>query len=162
MVYGCDAAWWRHRKGLPEFNGLKVCFSNNGMAEFPDIRRATIKKTNRTTYDEDILTETIGVIGSGGNSGFQALNLAVQFGAKRVLLIGFDMTDNAGVHWYGRNNWLNANNPAYSNFQRWLRAFEKAKPVLQSLGVEVISASQSPAFKVFPRHSVEDTIALWQ
>lgn len=148
--------------GLPEFNGLKVCFSGNGMQEYPEIRRVDIRKTGRSTYDDDILTDKVGEIGSGGNSGFQALNLAVQFAAKRILLIGFDMTDNAGVHWYGRNNWLNANNPAHSNFERWLKAFGKAKPVLQSFGVEVISASQSPAFKIFPRHSVEDTISLWQ
>jgi uncharacterized Rossmann fold enzyme len=42
--------------------------------------------------------------------------LAAQLGAKTILLIGFDMTDSAGVHWYGRNNWEQANNPTQDCF----------------------------------------------
>jgi hypothetical protein len=48
-----------------------------------------------------------GVIGSGGNSGFQALNLALQFGARRVILVGFDLNLAGGVHWHGRTPRLN-------------------------------------------------------
>ena len=43
-------------------------------------------------------------IGGGGNSGFQALNLALQWGARKIILVGFDLTDENGLHWYGRNS----------------------------------------------------------
>jgi hypothetical protein len=61
-------------------------------------------------YSDD-LQWTAGVVGGGGNSGFQAVNLAAQFGASRIILIGFDMTDRGGKHWYGRNHWPMSNNP---------------------------------------------------
>ncbi|HCZ48509.1 MAG TPA: hypothetical protein DCZ11_05850, partial [Gammaproteobacteria bacterium] len=39
-------------------------------------------------------------IHQGGNSGYQALNLAVLLGAERVILLGYDMH---GGHWHGRH-----------------------------------------------------------
>ena len=37
------------------------------------------------------LSRTQGVIHQGKNSGYQALNLAYLLGAKRILLLGYDM-----------------------------------------------------------------------
>jgi hypothetical protein len=153
MVYGCDSAWWEFRKGLPEFSGMKVCYRDNGLQGYPDIRRIEINKR-----EERILLDRKGQTGSGGNSGFQALNLAVQFGAKRILLIGLDMTLAGGVHWYGLNVWKGANNPNQSNFGRWIEAFENAAPALRSLGVDVINCSPVSAIKSFPRKSLEDAL----
>lgn len=141
---------------MPDFKGLKLCWAG-GLKGFPDIRRIEIEKTT-----DRLLIENAGKTGSGGNSGFQALNLAVQWGAKRILLIGFDMTDQSGVHWYGRNGWHGANNPNETNFRRWLEAFEKAAPVLAGLGVEVINTFQGSAMRCFPRRSIEDMLAEWQ
>jgi hypothetical protein len=154
MVYGCDAAWWQHRKGLPEFSGLKACFSGNGLADYPDIRRIDIDKRK-----DLILLDRTGKTGSGGNSGFQALNLAVQFGTKRILLLGYDMHIGAGFHWYGKNNWQNANNPNDSIFARWIAAFDGSVSVLKSLGVEVINCSMNSALNCFPKRPLEDAIA---
>ncbi len=128
----------------------------NGLQGFPDIRRIEIEKTGDT-----LLFDKPGKTGSGGNSGFQALNLAVLWGAKRILLIGFDMTDRSGVHWYGRNNWPQANNPNQSNFKRWIAAFDAAAPVLAGMGVEVVNATTSYAMKCFPRRSIEDALRAW-
>lgn len=104
--------------------------------------------------------DEVGKIGGGGNSGFQALNLAVQLGATRVLLIGFDMHDRGGVHWYGRNNWVGANNPTDSNFRRWIRALNIAAPVLANRGVEVVNASPFSDLQCFPKASIEEWLAV--
>lgn len=109
--------------------------------------------------DDRLLLDKVGRVGSGGNSGFQALNLAVQWGARRILLIGFDMTDSSGVHWYGRNNWPMASNPYEPNFVRWIAAFQAAAPVLAKLGVEVINCSVYSAMKSFPRRSLDDALS---
>src|ERR1019366_2209874 len=74
VLYGCDAAWWRNAMGRPSFNGLKVAHR----AHFSDVRH--IKIDPRT---DALLMADDGTIGSGGNSGFQALNMALQFGARR-------------------------------------------------------------------------------
>jgi hypothetical protein len=153
MVYGCDSAWWEHRNGLLDFNGLKVCFSANGLQNYPGIRRVVINRR-----EDRILMEPKGTIGNGGNSGFQALNLAVQFGVKRVLLIGYDMTMSGGTHWYGNNVWRGASNPNDGSFRRWIQHFDNAAPALKALGVEVINCSPISAINSFPRKSLEDAL----
>ncbi len=70
VVYGCDAAWWIYRKGLPEFRGLKVCYRGNNLPGYPDIKRIDIDKNT------DALLFKHGKTGSGGNSGFVLRSLA--------------------------------------------------------------------------------------
>jgi hypothetical protein len=159
MVYGCDPAWWRHRNGLPDFMGAKVAWSGASI-DFPDILRAEIERVG-SGFSQKMLFGAVGRIGGGGNSGFQALNLSVQLGARRVLLIGFDMHGRGGVHWYGRNNWPSANNPDDGHFRKWLAAFNAAAPVLSEIGVEVINASPLSDLNAFPRRGVADTLKEW-
>jgi hypothetical protein len=102
----------------------------------------------------------VGHVGSGGNSGFQVLNLVAQFGAKEILLIGFDM-HGEGAHWYGRNNWVNANNPDRFNFIRWEKAFSFAAPELEKRGIDVVNASPSSTLKCFRRNTVQKTLEEW-
>lgn len=162
-VYGCDKAWWQYRCGLKDFPGLKMCWAGNGLDGFPDIRRVEIAKSEnpQDVYSSSILTEKVGVIGGGWNSGFQSLNLAVQFGARRILLVGYDMTDRGGLHWYGRNTWNGANNPSDHAFRRWVGAFQLAVPTLKALGVEVINTSPNSALRCFPNRSIADMLKEW-
>ena len=85
--------------------------------------------------------------------------MALQWGAARVLLIGFDMSDASGsLHWYGHNNWRNANNPTTSNFKRWIHSFENAAKQCRERGVEVINCSMNSALTCFPKMTLEDAI----
>lgn len=152
-VYGCDGAWWKHRRGLPEFGGLKMTWDQRLSGPYPDLRLVEVEKDCN-----ELLLDEPGKVGAGGNSGFQALNLAVQFGARRILLVGFDLR---GEHWYGRNNWPRANNPDESNFERWRAAFIAAAKTLDGLGVEVINASPTSSLTCFPKQSIETTLQEW-
>lgn len=157
IVYGCDEAWWAHEaKGLPKFRGLKICYAPKVTAQFSDIHRIDIKRNT-----DALLTGETGVVGSGGNSGFQLFNLLVQFGVTGILLIGFDMHNNGGVHWYGPNKWLMSSNPIETNFQRWRRAFNDAKPLIGKLGIDVVNASPHSELKCFRRASIEEALAGW-
>ncbi len=82
----------------------------------------------------------------------------MQFGAKRVLLVGFDMSAESGFHWYGRNGWHMANNPMDHNFKRWIAAFDIAAPVLEAMGVEVVNCSLNSALTCFTKQSIEDAL----
>lgn len=97
-------------------------------------------------------------IGGGGNSGFQALNLVVRWGARRVILVGFDMNPDASEHWYGRNKWPLANNPNEMAFKRWRNAFGTAAAQCRQMGVEVVNCSPFTAMKHFPVMSLEDAL----
>lgn len=158
VVYGCDRAWWVNENGLPKYKGLKISVTGTLTTRFPDIRIAKIIPHN----DHLLLEEKdLGTIGSGGNSGFQAFNLALQFGCKRVLLVGFDMSDEFGVHWYGRNKGNGRTNPGSWNFGRWRKSFDKAALQLKSTGIEVWNASDLTSLKCFPKVTFEQALEKW-
>lgn len=165
VVYGCDAAWWKFRAGLPKFSGLKVAWEGSHLPSYPDIRRIQIDKSQDGLPIEArrhrMIFDQRGKVGGGGNSGFQAVNLAVQFGATKLLLIGFDMQDRGGLHWYGRNSWNGANNPDDGAFVRWRRDFDQAAVDLEMHGVEVINVAPQSALTCFRRGTIEQAINGW-
>lgn len=157
VVYGCDWPWWHYRKGLPQFNGIKIGWDGRIFSTFKDVKRVTIEHRQL----DSILVKQPLFLGSGGNSGFQALNLAVQFGANKILLAGFDMKIGQPPHYYGRNRWDRATNPAASNFKRWSRSFSQSASLLESMGIDVVNVSQGSALECFAKASVAETVARW-
>jgi hypothetical protein len=147
VLYGCDGAWWRARDGVPGFEGAKLCYEARACREF-GLGRVEIER-----HCDRILTDRVGCVGDGGNSGFQALNLAVQFGAKRVILIGFDMQLDHGLHWHGRHP-QGLNNPSENNIARWRQSIDGAAFVLKRLGVTVLNASPISALEAYPKMSL--------
>lgn len=161
VAYGCDAPWWIHRKGLPDFKGLKVCWEKRVPTQFPDVHLIKIKQVgdhDKAPYVDSVLTDQPGVIGGGKNSGFQAANLAVQFGTDRILLVGFDLS---GEHYYGKNNWFKAGNPDRSVFEKCIKTWNGNADTFRRLGVRVVNASIQSALNCFPKHSIEDTLEIW-
>jgi hypothetical protein len=155
-VYGCDGPWWSARNGLPEFAGIKLAHDTGVCATYRDLNKIEIAE-----HGHRLLFDQPGTVGNGYNSGFQSLNIALQFGARRVLLVGFDMQGGGELHWYGRNDWKGARNPGPPNFMRWRDAFEGACPELKRRHVEVINASPDSALVCFPHMSIEDALAHW-
>jgi len=155
-VYGCDYPWWRAVRGLPDYKGLKLAFAPKAVEQY-GLKPVLIPEHAKS---DKLRFETTGTVGGGGCSGFQALNLAVQFGAKRVLLLGFDCQDRSGVHWYGRNNAPGMSNPSQNNFARWKRSFGNAAEQLKGR-VEVVNASPISDLKCFPKGTVAETLARW-
>lgn len=162
VLYGCDAEWWKLRAGVPEFTGLKIrgmpspasaemVRDENACRKYPDLFRVDVE-----TNSEDILSQP-GRLGAGGNSGFQAVNLAVQFGATAILLIGFDMR---GSHWHGRHP-QPLRNPDESSFPRWRKVLDGAAGKLRSLGVDVVNASPVSALNAYPKMTTERALARW-
>ena len=156
VCYGCDAPWWMDRRGLPKFKGLKLAHGP-ATSEWAEIRRITIE----IAKDEILLSKPL-TVGNGGCSGFQALNLVAQFGATDIILIGYDLRDGReGPHWYGRNKWVNANNPMPSNYARWQKGFKAAAPTLKKAGVAVVNVSPGTELEAFPKADLKSTMEEW-
>lgn len=156
VVYGCDAPFWKNRQGLPEFAGLKLAYVG-ARVQLPGVETIDIdRRADRLLFDQP------GVLGSGGNSGFQALNLALQFGASSVALVGFDMNDGGKLHWYGRNRGAGRSNPTEANFKRWRAVFGVSVPQLSALGVAVVNCSPASSIGAFPKMTVSQLIAEWR
>lgn len=156
VVYGCDWPWWRQVHGLPAFPGLRMAWDRRALDRFPGIVRVDIEiGTPRLLFGRT------GLVGGGGNSAFHALNLAVQFGARRILMVGLDLHDRSGVHWYGRATAQGRANPDANNFRNWIGVFGAAAPVLAEMGCEVINASPISDLRCWPRRSIADTLKDW-
>lgn len=104
-----------------------------------------------------ILSETPGILASGGNSGYQAVNLAYMFGARRIILLGFDMQ-----HTGGRRH-FHADYPAgMGNAEpvaAWRDRFGRLATALHVRGVEVVNATRQTALTCFPRSDLDEVLA---
>lgn len=147
-LYGVDRSWWIAHGGVPEFPGRKFSPSPTVCKLYPDVTLIQVKSR------AEILTERTGLVGcglptGGGHSGFQALNLAVQFGAKRIVLVGFDMTLEYGVHWHNDNRGDAPADPG--RVTSWREAMDGCATQFARLGVDVINASAISALRNYRR-----------
>lgn len=157
-LYGCDANWWKiNRTVADNFAGLKISQDAKCERLFSGLIRVVHCRRNVDGRPAEILVDVPAVIGWGGNSGFQALNLAVQFGAKRIIMAGFDMTLKAGIHWHGKHP-KGLNNPQERNVNRWRSALDAVAPQLSALGITVINASQVSALTAYTKMSLEEAL----
>lgn len=91
---------------------------------------------------------------TGGNSGHQAICLAHLFGARRIVLSGFDMQRSKGrEHWHGPHAKLADGNP-----DSFVKHFDTLAPQLAAAGVIVKNSSRETALTCFPRVDLRDAL----
>lgn len=157
-VYGCDGPWWKSVGGLPQFKGLKMCYDAMAAGDF-GLRKIEIKNNKC----DNLLFDQVGSVGAGGNSGFQALNLALQFGSRRIILVGIDATGTYGKeHWYGRNTAWAMNNPDENNYRHWRLAFAVAAKQAAEMGAEIVNASRDSSINCFRKASIQEVLEEWK
>jgi len=93
---------------------------------------------------------------TGRNSGFQALNLAVLAGSKRIILVGFD--GRPGID--GRDH-FHGGHPRptpEAAYPLYRSAMVAASAALRNAGVEVLNCTPGSAIDCFPRVDLEDSL----
>lgn len=105
-----------------------------------------------------MIVQPKGEIGWGSNSGFQAVNLALQLGAGRILLCGFDCSLEKGTHFHGRHP-SPLNNPRQASVDRWRGILDAQAPLFQELGVPVINCSPHSRLTAYPRRPLLEALA---
>jgi hypothetical protein len=153
-LYGADGQWWRWRGGVPAFKGLKLSQDPVACGEYKDIKRVTLA----SAQCDEILLGTPGLIGAGRNSGFQTVNLAAQFGARRILLVGYDMRVDLGEHWHARHYPPLSNPHPNDNLPRWRKVLDAAHGSLTQAGIEVINCSAVSLLKAYPKMTIEEAL----
>jgi hypothetical protein len=153
VLFACDHAWWKkHLNELDDFKGLKVTTDpRNIMGEW-GIHRVPCLRTS----DKMVLNQ-YNLVGWGGNSGFQSINLVLQFGVSRIILVGYDMSIDRGTHWHGDHP-QGLSNPRSRNVDRWRRALDNAVVDIERLGVEVINTSMDSALCSYPKMQFEEAL----
>lgn len=170
VCYFADSRWWQwHTDGIAKawpwakfephqvkrlfasFAGQKVSIENTGML-IADAEVAILH--NRGS---DKLCEEQNGLNTGSNSGYQAINLCVLAGAKRILLLGYDMRFEAGRSHSHNGHPLKMPEQVYSLYAS---RFDSMKPQLARLGVEIVNCSPGSAIKAFRRGDLEQELAL--
>lgn len=153
VLYACDLKWWESASGqraIREFPGLKIT-QDARAADRYGLRRVALDSADHE------ISMLPGRIGSGGNGGFQALNLALQFGASKIILLGFDMRVDRGLHWHGQHG-RGMNNPTIEAIPKWIAHFERNAPRIEEMGIEVINATPGSALTCFIQKPLDRAI----
>lgn len=96
----------------------------------------------------------------GGNSGFQAMLIAMMHGAKKIYLLGIDMHHtNNKTHWHegypsGLGNSLEKLGTMGSVFKRWMIKFEQ----LNHEGVKIVNCSMPSKLTCYPKRPFRDCV----
>jgi hypothetical protein len=146
ILYAADAKWWKFNRSALEFAGRKVTIRTSQYDEV-----YALKQSPELVYDPRPTH-----IVSGGNSSYQAVQIAAKLGAKRILLLGVDMTVHRNrLHWFGNHPHELHTVPL---FKSWIKAFGRMAPVLERMGVEVVNCSPITALECFRRAPLESAL----
>ncbi len=96
---------------------------------------------------------------TGRNSGYQALNLALHYGARRIILLGFDcgLGPAGETHWFGDHPHQLRNDGA-DRYAKWIVAMDMLARDLSADGVEVVNCSPSTALQCFKRSTIREEL----
>lgn len=147
VLYACDADWWKWHDGVPTFTGPKYALQ----------RRANVwpgVTVLENTGVEGLEHQPFG-LRNGRNGGYQAINLAVHYGASRIVLLGYDMQARRGKsHWFGEH-------PTHVRppFDLLAAAFPTLVEPLRSAGVTVLNATRETALTCFDRVSLAEALS---
>jgi hypothetical protein len=148
ILYGADYKFWEMNNGCPEFQGLRVSIDRRA-SEQPEwlVHRVQGHRSDNRMLDDP------GHIG-GNNSGLNALNLAAQFGPRAILLVGFDVRLEYGLHWHP-NHPAPMKNPLPGKVESWRRAVDNAAPTFAAQGITVLNCSPISTLKRYERMEFE-------
>lgn len=143
-VISIDKVWIVHRaKEMRNFSGEKIlCVDERGRFQ------------SRTRYIQrdpsSRLSDDMGVICTGGNSGFAALGMAMMRGAGtdggQILMLGYDMTGPGHFHdgytWQCRYG--------VQDYPRWAKNFGSLALAAKEQEIRIVNCNPKSAIRCFP------------
>lgn len=157
VLYSSDSLWWDRYKGMPKFQGLRFKVSPSPFRvenkKQPGKEHLIGVNTLRNAGEPGISFEADTVC-TGKNSGHAAVNLAVHLGAKRILLLGYDMGPHKGRHHFYDKDPVQHNSP-YQMFRKYMAT---AVQPLKDAGIEVLNCTRQTNLECFPLVKLEDAL----
>lgn len=152
-IYACDPHFFEaHRDGVKYLDemrahGAEIWTQSGDAAKKHGLNYITGKQDPGLGRD---------VLHFGGNSGFQAINLAYLWGATTIVLLGFDMktSPKGASHWFGDHPiGQGFGNPTI--FDGWIKNLKTAARDLDDEGVHVFNCSRDTALTFWPRCTIQ-------
>jgi len=131
ILFAADFAWWKRN-----FEGITIPaerWTNN-------VQAARVYGLNLQHKRKSL------------NSGLLAIKLAINLGAKIILLLGYDAKIDNGTHWHGNHKLTK--NPDAKRCDIWLRQF-----MMEDFGdITIINCTPKSAINRFPRLGLVEAI----
>jgi uncharacterized Rossmann fold enzyme len=151
VIFTASPPWVRHRKKLVHAHRGQLVIRTSHSPRIihrwklpPDTVVIPLRSANGITDAE---------LREGHNSGTEAIYWAVSRGARRIVLIGFDMEPGRAVHWHGGYEWMTKrmlDKEGREKYPLWARATERVAEDLESAGVKCWNANPESAIRAWP------------
>ena len=150
LFFGDPNFWRMEQEGILGYYGLKVTCGKS-LDKIPQVKY--LEKDRSRAYGISTDPEKLMF---NFNSGSAAINLAVHFGVKRIILLGFDMSLDTrnNQHWHKR--YSTEKEFVFATFRTQCYGFPTMVHELTELGVEVINCSPDSAIEGFPKCNFKD------
>lgn len=154
LFFGDSKYWAANKQELVKFKGLRVTC---GLGIPPDKRLKMLRRANRnpTLANFGICTLDQYVCWNN-NSGAAAINLAVHFGVKRIILLGFDMSLDEGNNQHWHKFYAGDKATVQTTFNSHLKGFPAIARDLKALGIECINANPESKIPDFVKMNYKD------
>jgi hypothetical protein len=148
--FGADVKWWLSRYGVRSFPGLRVILYGNE-AVGTNFGCSMVTKGPSAGF-----SDVPGIVATNANSGDMAIQIANQYGPKKIVLIGFDMQPAADGtrHFYG-----DYEDPALQSEQDmrvWLHNLRDH--TAKALSGKLINCTNGGAIDFLPTATIEQAI----
>lgn len=161
VLYACDTAWWFEYDGVPNFAGQRWSSHEEGVLSKNDKRGAAERWGLTLVHGTRAKGFSLNpqLIHYGENSGFQGINLAILFGAARILLLGFDMHNielpakNLKRHFFGNHPTALRN----TDPRTFIKNFNVAAAMLPP-SIRIVNCTPDTALTCFERMPLEKAL----
>lgn len=150
VLYACDEKWW-------DCYAAEVAATTAAERWTVDVAGAAKHALN---WIEGVvgqgLCKRVGRLFLGGNSGYQAVGLAYQWGAARIVLLGYDMQQTGGrAHWHKDHPGRLGNIGMY---EAWVGRFVELARDLLAESIQVINATRVTALSCFRQQPIDEAL----
>lgn len=148
VVYAGDFLWWKIHHAAAKRDDSELWTIDANAAVRYGLNR--IKGVGREGLGEN-------VVHTGGNSGYQAINLAYLWKAKKIILLGFTMREIDGKkHWHADHE-----PPLIHEIlpDEWRHKMTKLAADLKAKGVDVVNCDPLSALTCFRMSTIEKELS---
>jgi hypothetical protein len=160
VFFGDNGFFLRYQEQLANYPGLRVTCTGQTSVNVP-----WMKVLEKDTEHVRGISRIPGKISWNKNSGAAAINLAAHTGAKRIILLGFDMNlnENKNQHWHdiyqrGKIEEEKDRRRTAATFERHLKGFAQIAFDARVLGIEILNASPTSEIKEFRKTTVKELL----
>lgn len=148
VLFFTDNGWFeKHETIVKAWPGRVITVSRAAKRQLPDI----VKRVKSARPLRGFPSLESGEVRQGRSSGHTAIGLAVAMGAKRVVMLGYDMKT-VGDREHHHTEYLSLGRPRNMEIyaKEFVPAFQGWNEDARKIGVEVLNATEGSAVKEFP------------